>query len=115
MSQKRSDTVKEIYSKSSDKKDKIVVSKEANKKSIGRKIFDVVFWVCISVLLCIWLIDFIRIKNDSKPMFCLANKTHEFDDGVVEECKGLGYKIYTYNRDSLEGVQFGPFFAKMKK
>ena len=112
MSNKKGETVKELYNKKDSKEIKI---NEEDKKSLGRKIFDVVFWVCIIVLAAIWLTDFFRIKGNNKPMFCLANKTHEFEDGTVQECKGLGYKIYSYDRESLKGFQFGPFFAKMKK
>ena len=89
--------------------------KEEDKKSIGRIIFDVVFWVVICVLAIVWLTDFIKIQNDKEPVFCLAKKTHEFEDGTVEECTGLGYKIYDYNRDSIDAHQFGPLFIKMKK
>lgn len=112
MSSKKSETVKEIYNKNNRKEINI---KDDEEKSLGRKIFDVVFWVCITILAAIWLTDFFRIKSDNDPMFCLSKKTHDFDDGTVEECKGLGYKVYEYNRKSLNGYQFGPFFAKMKK
>lgn len=88
---------------------------EEDKKSIGRIIFDVVFWVVIVALAIVWLTDFIKIQNDKDPVFCLSKKTHEFDDGTVEECTGLGYKIYDYNRDSIDAHQFGPLFIKMKK
>lgn len=89
---------------------------EEKQKSIFRKIFDVVFWVAIVILAAIWLTDFFRMQNDEKPVFCLAQKTHKFDDGTVDECVGLGYKIYDYKRESLKGAhQFGPFFIGMKK
>ena len=88
---------------------------EEKKKSVPRIIFDVVFWVAISVLAIIWLTDFIKIQNDKKPVFCLAEKTHEFEDGTVDECVGLGYKIYNYKRESISAHQFGPLFIKMKK
>ena len=101
--------VEEIVSK---KEVKVV---EENKKSIGRIIFDVVFWVIIAVLAIVWLTDFIKIQNDKEPVFCLSEKTHKFDDGTVDECVGLGYKIYDYNRKSIDAHQFGPIFIKMKK
>ena len=88
---------------------------EEDKKSIGRIIFDIAFWVLISVLAIVWLTDFIKIQNSKEPAFCLTKKTHKFDDGVVEECTGLGYKIFDYKRDSIEAHQFGPLFIKMKK
>lgn len=94
----------------------IEVKKETEKKkSVPRIIFDIVFWVCISVLAVIWITDFVRIQKDKEPIFCLSEKTHEFTDGEVNECVGLGYKIFDYKRESITAHQFGPFFTKMKK
>ena len=114
MSSKKNETVGELYTRNN-KNSKGIRINEEKEKSLGKKIFDIVFWVCITVLAIIWLTDFFRIQNDKDPMFCLAHKTHKFNDGTVEECTGLGYKIYDYNRESLTAHQFGPFFAKMKK
>lgn len=86
-----------------------------NKKSLARTIFDIAFWVIIAVLAIVWVTDFIKVQNDKKPAFCLVEKTHEFKDGTVDECVGLGYKIYNYNRKSIDAHQFGPLFIKMKK
>lgn len=90
--------------------------KTTNKIDIVKKIFDVVFWIVIIGLIIIWITDFINVKNDKDPIFCISQKTHIFDDGSVEECIGLGYKVYTYNRSSFNNArQFGPFFIGMKK
>lgn len=95
------------------------IEKEDNKektKRILRRVWDIVFWVGIIVLAAIWLTDFIKVQNEEKPIFCLVEKTHEFDDGTVDECVGLGYKVYEYNRESLSNArQFSPFFIGMKK
>ena len=89
---------------------------EEKKKSIPRIIFDIVFWVCIVILATVWLTDFIRMNKSKEPMFCLAQKTHKFNDGTVDECIGLGYKIYDYHRDSLDNAhQFSPLFVGMKR
>lgn len=94
----------------------IKIEKEKQHKSIGRIIFDVVFWVGITVLAIIWFVDFIKVQKSDEPVFCLVQKTHEFEDGTVEECIGLGYKIYEYNRESISNArQFSPFFVGMKK
>ena len=85
------------------------------KKSLARTIFDIAFWVIIAVLAIVWVTDFIKVQNDKKPVFCLVEKTHKFKDGTVDECVGLGYKIYDYNRESIDAHQFGPLFIKMKK
>ncbi len=89
---------------------------EPKKKSVGKIIFDVVFWVVIVCLLFVWVFDFLKVKNEEKPVFCIQEKTHEFEDGTVDECVGLGYKVYTYNRESINiKVQFAPFFIRMEK
>lgn len=85
-------------------------------KEIGRKIWDIVFWIVFAVVALTWVVDFFRVSDRKDPMFCLNKKTHTFEDGTVEQCTGLGYKVYEYNRSSLDsGIQFGPFFIKMKQ
>lgn len=85
-------------------------------KEIGRKIWDIVFWVVFAAIALTWVVDFFRVSDRKDPMFCLSKKTHTFEDGTVEQCTGLGYKVYEYNRASLDsGIQFGPFFIKMKQ
>ena len=99
-----------------EKKEKITENKNTEKNNIFKKIFDVVFWIVIIGLAIIWLTDFINVKNDKDPVFCISQKTHTFDDGTVEECVGLGYKVYTYDRSSFsKGRQFGPFFIGMRE
>ena len=85
-------------------------------KEIGRKIWDIVFWIVFAVVALTWVVDFFRVSDRKDPMFCLNKKTQTFEDGTVEQCTGLGYKVYEYNRSSLDsGIQFGPFFIKMKQ
>ena len=111
------DSKKEVKLEKQDKtKETIKVVKEKDKKSLGQKIFDIVFWVAIIILAFVWLTDFIRLQNEKEPVFCLTEKTHKFKDGTVDECIGLGYKIYDYNRESINiKHQFSPFFVGMKK
>ena len=45
---------------------------EPKKKSVGKIIFDVVFWVVIVCLLFVWVFDFLKVKNEEKPVFCLS-------------------------------------------
>ena len=99
-----------------EKKEKVTEKKNTEKTNIAKKIFDVVFFFFFVGLAIIWITDFINVKNDKDPIFCISQKTHTFDDGTVEECVGLGYKVYDYNRTSLSyGRQFGPFFIGMKE
>lgn len=87
-----------------------------DKKNIGKLIFNIVFWVGITVLLAIWLTDFFLIQNDKKPKFCVKNEVLTYDDGTVDVCWGLGYKIYNYHRSSINiSTQFSPFFIGPKE
>ena len=79
-------------------------------------VWNVIFWICVVVLFAVWIIDFVNVKNDKKPMFCIQEKTHKYNDGTVDECIGLGYKIYNYHRDSIKiKSQFAPFFIGMEE
>lgn len=80
-----------------------------------KKIWNLLFWIIFAVLACVWLVDFFRVKAEKEPIFCISKQTIEFEDGYVKECTGLGYKVYNYNRTSLEkGIEFGSFLIKMK-
>lgn len=81
-----------------------------------KKIFDII----ITLLFIIWvymiITDYIKVKNDEKAVFCLENVIYDYVDGSVEECKAFGYKVYYYNRDSLNvKTDFGPFWMEMKE
>lgn len=101
--------VKEIYTKKT-KKDR------KDKKHIGKLIFNIIFWIVVFGAMACWIIDYIKVRDDETPMFCISKKEHTFDDGKVQECIGLGYKVYTYDRSSMnKGNEFVPFFVKMRK
>lgn len=96
-------------------KEEKTVSKKI-KKGLGKKIFNIIFWVAVAILAVIWITDFMRIRDDKDPQFCLSKTVHEFEDGTVTECTGLGYKTYRYNRTSMSnGIEFGPFFMSMRE
>ena len=96
--------------------EKVEKTESKNKKGLGKKIFNIVFWVIVAILAIIWITDFMRIRDDKDPQFCLSTEVHEFEDGTVTECTGLGYKTYRYNRSSMStGIEFGPFFMNMRE
>lgn len=89
---------------------------EKRKFHVGKIIFNFIFWAIILVLLFTWIMDYINVRNDKKPAYCIKNISHKFEDGTVDECVGLGYKVFTYNRDSMaKASEFVPFFIGMKK
>lgn len=73
--------------------------------------------VAIIALVLIWIIiffiDYFRARNSKLPMFCISSNIKEYSDGSVYTCTGLGYKMYKYDRTSINmDVEFGPFFMK---
>jgi hypothetical protein len=86
------------------------------KKSTLKKIWDIFFWTAFIIIFVIWVTDFVRVTKEEKPIFCFKTNEYTYDDGTTEECVGLGYKVYSYNRSSLSiKKQFTPFFIQMKE
>lgn len=59
-------------------------------------------------------IDYFKTRKDEKPIFCISEKTYEYADGTTYECVGIGYKMYKYERDSINATEFGPIFIEQK-
>ena len=73
--------------------------------------------VAILTFVIIWIIiffiDYFRARQSKDPIFCISEQTKEYEDGSVYSCIGLGYKMYRYNRNSIDAsIEFGPFFIK---
>lgn len=72
--------------------------------------------IAILTLLFFWIvvvfIDFFRVRQNKNPMFCISEKTNEYDDGSTYICTGLGYKMIRYSRECLSAKEFGPFLIK---
>ena len=73
---------------------------------------NIVLWVVLIIWMGICLIDFYNVHQKKDPMFCLKKETTKYDDGKVDSCTGLGYKIYNYQRKSFNGIEYGPFWSK---
>ena len=89
--------------------------KEVKKeKSIFSRVLNVILWIILLAWMALCLIDFYNTQNNKDPMFCIKKETIKYDDGKVDSCTGLGYKIYHYNRKSYTAVEYGPFWIKDK-
>ena len=76
-------------------------------------VIKVVLLAIIIIWIIIFFIDYFRARQSKTPLFCISEETKEYDDGTVYSCTGLGYKMYKYNRSSVDAtVEFGPFFIK---
>lgn len=84
------------------------------KVKIGKgDIIKIVVLALIIIWIVIFFIDYFRARQSKEPIFCLSEQTKEYEDGTVYSCTGLGYKMYKYDRASIDAsVEFGPFFIQ---
>lgn len=76
-------------------------------------VIKVILLAIIIIWIIIFFIDYFRARQSKTPLFCISEETKEYDDGTVYSCTGLGYKMYKYNRSSIDAtIEFGPFFIK---
>ena len=83
-----------------------------------RRIIENIIKVLLILLIVGWVVivfvDYFRNLDGKEPKFCLKEETKQYPDGEVYICTGLGYKAYKYDRKSVGGTAFGPFFTKEK-
>jgi hypothetical protein len=85
--------------------------KNNGEKSLFSKIVNIALWIILFAWMAIVLFDFIQVRNENEPKFCVFDKkTITYEDGNVEECLGIGYKVIKYNRETLNAIEFGPFW-----
>ena len=93
-------------------KDEEFYESKKDKKSLFSRIINIVLWVILLVWMGICLVDFYKTHKEEEPIFCLKKETTQYNDGTVDSCLGLGYKIYHYKRSSFNGIEYGPFWSK---
>lgn len=95
-----------------EKKSKKDANKKYGEKSTFSKVMNVVLWIILLAWMAVCLFDFYKVHNEQEPFFCIKKGTTKYDDGNVNWCLGLGYKVYDYNRKSFSAIEFGPFWSK---
>lgn len=95
-----------------EEEDEFVEIRKGKRKPSISKIMNVVLWVVLFAWIAICFFDFVTVKGNHDPKFCISKKTTTYSDGKVESCTGLGYKVYRYDRESFSGLEFGPFWSK---
>ena len=105
---------KNINVEGSDKIKKKKVEKDnEDKKRLISRIINIVLWVILFAWMELVFVDFLNVKNEEEPQFCMCNKkTTQYDNGKVTECTGLGYKVINYKREDFNAIEFGPFWIK---
>ena len=112
-------SVESLYDKNVEEKEleeEVVIKPTEKKYTVGKLIFNIVFWVAFVGLLTLWITEIVVAENGKDPILCFNEEIHQFDDGTVRECHGIGYKTFEYHRESINITrQFGAFFVEMRK
>lgn len=94
--------------------EKIVEEKKEEKNNKLIKALDIFLWVVLIAWMLVVVIDYVKVVNEKEPVFCIKEEVLEYSDGSVDSCTGLGYKVYKYNRESYQAIEFGPFWTKVR-
>ena len=79
----------------------------------GIKVVLIILGVIIIFGLIFFAVDYNRVKNKEKPIFCIRNPAGISMDGGTIEYFGLGYKIIDFNRlNGYDEVKIGTWFMK---
>ena len=89
----------------------IDVKKDESFSSIFKIIINLILILILIFWLSLILTDYLRTVNSKDPLFCYFNKKDiEYENGKVEECTGLGYKVIKYDLDENKRYELGPFW-----
>lgn len=84
-----------------------------NEKNKTGNIIKIIILVLIISWIALFFVDYFKARKGISPTFCLKEETKTYDDGTVYSCTSFGYKMYKYNRTSVNAsIEFGPFFLK---
>ncbi len=97
-----------------EKETREVAEKKEKKKSLFSRIMNVVLWIILFAWMAVCLVDFFRTTNNKAPKLCIKQERTTYNDGYVDTCTGLGYKVINYRRTSMSGNQYGPFWISDK-
>ncbi len=86
--------------------------KSLKEKSLFSKIIGILLWIVLLLFLVAIGWDYVNFKMNKEPMFCIKKETTKYDDGTVDICTGVGYKVFKYDRESFRGREFGPFWKQ---
>ncbi len=81
-----------------------------------KRAWDFIFWGIVLLILAFWIVDFVNVKQSKQPQFCIKKETIQLDNGTVDSCLGVGYKVFTYHTTKMENaMEFGPFWSEPRK
>ena len=79
----------------------------------GIKIFLIIIGFIIIFGLIFFAVDYNRVKNQEKPIFCIQHPAGVIMDGGTIEYFGLGYKVIDFNMlNGYDEIKIGSWFMK---
>ena len=83
-------------------------------KNLTRKqkiIARLVVILCIGILIVTFTVDYNRVKNQKKPIFCIKSPAGGIMDGGTIEYFGLGYKVIDFHTIAgFDDIKIGTWF-----
>ena len=67
--------------------------------------------LCIGILIVTFTVDYNRVKNQEKPIFCIKSPAGGIMDGGTIEYFGLGYKVIDFHTIAgFDDIKIGTWF-----
>ena len=80
-----------------------------------KNIFNLLFTLAFLFWSYAFVSDCLRVNNGGVAKYCVKHIIYDQTDGSTEECLGLGYKVYYYDRTSVDITkEMGPFWMAMR-
>ena len=77
------------------------------------KVVGIVLEIMIILGLMFYMVDYNRVKNNARPIFCIKNPAGTLRDGGTVEFFGLGYKVIDFNTiEGFDEIKIGTWFMK---
>ena len=77
------------------------------------KIIGVILGIIIVLGIVFFTVDYNRVKNQEKPIFCIQNPAGGIMDGGTIEYFGLGYKVIDFHTIAgFDEIKIGSWFMK---
>lgn len=75
------------------------------------KVIGIILGVLIILGLIFFIVDYNRVKNNERPIFCIHNPAGAMNDGGTVEFFGLGYKVIDFRTlAGFDDIKIGTWF-----
>ena len=79
----------------------------------GIKILLIILEIIIVLGIIFFAIDYYRVNNNEKPIFCIKSPAGAIRDGGTTEYFGIGYKVIDFNTtEGFDDIKIGTWFMK---